>query len=183
MKVICFGDSNTFGYDPRSCFGGRYDPACRWVDILAAKTGWEIHNNGMNGREIPRRETVFPRSTDLLIIMLGTNDLLQGNPVETVCGRMERFLEQLAVQGSRILLIAPPPMALGAWVEEQTMVEASRQLAAEYKKLAERLGIGFADAGMWKIPMAFDGVHFTEEGHRIFAENLLNKLKEEHICA
>ena len=36
MKVICFGDSNTYGYDPRGYFGGRYDGDNRWVDILAA---------------------------------------------------------------------------------------------------------------------------------------------------
>ena len=40
MKVICFGDSNTYGYDPRSFLGGRYEADCRWADILAAKTGW-----------------------------------------------------------------------------------------------------------------------------------------------
>ena len=36
MKVICFGDSNTYGYDPRSYFGGRYDADIRWVDILTS---------------------------------------------------------------------------------------------------------------------------------------------------
>lgn len=53
MNVICFGDSNTYGYDPRGYFGGRYGADCRWVDILAAETGWTISNMGQNGREIP----------------------------------------------------------------------------------------------------------------------------------
>ena len=44
MNVICFGDSNTYGYDPRGYFGGRYDGDNRWVDILAAETGWTISN-------------------------------------------------------------------------------------------------------------------------------------------
>ena len=30
MKVICYGDSNTYGYDPRSWLGGRYDADSRW---------------------------------------------------------------------------------------------------------------------------------------------------------
>ena len=51
MKVICFGDSNTYGYDPRGYFGGRYDADSRWVDILATETGWTISNMGQNGRE------------------------------------------------------------------------------------------------------------------------------------
>ena len=39
MKVICYGDSNTYGYDPRGWLGGRYDAADRWPDILARRTG------------------------------------------------------------------------------------------------------------------------------------------------
>lgn len=29
MNVICFGDSDTYGYDPRSYLGGLYDPDSR----------------------------------------------------------------------------------------------------------------------------------------------------------
>ena len=82
MKVICFGDSNTYGYDPRDHFGGRYDEDSRWVDILAAKTGWTVLNMGQNGREIPTAAPAVSADTDMLIIMLGTNDLLQGQSPE-----------------------------------------------------------------------------------------------------
>ena len=37
MKVVCFGDSNTYGYDPRSWLGGRYPAESRWVDLLGPK--------------------------------------------------------------------------------------------------------------------------------------------------
>lgn len=58
MNVICFGDSNTYGYDPRGYFGGRYDAGSRWVDILAAETGWTVCNMGeMVGRSRPPRLT------------------------------------------------------------------------------------------------------------------------------
>ena len=43
--------------------------------------------------------------------------------------------------------------------------------------LAERLGVRFADAGKWDIPLAYDGVHFTEQGHKAFAAGLLEELK------
>ena len=89
MKVICFGDSNTFGYDPRSWFGGRYTPDSRWVDILAAETGWTVYNMGENGRKIPRETPDFPADTDLLILMLGTNDLLQGAQFERSFGKAD----------------------------------------------------------------------------------------------
>ena len=71
MNVICFGDSNTYGYDPQGYFGGRYDADSRWVDILAMETGWTISNMGQNGREIPSADPDFPADTDLLIVMLG----------------------------------------------------------------------------------------------------------------
>ena len=60
MKVLCFGDSNTYGYDPRSYFGGRYAADSRWVDLLARKTGWKVENLGEPGREIPQTAPAFP---------------------------------------------------------------------------------------------------------------------------
>ena len=181
MKVLCFGDSNTYGYDPRSFYGSQYPAEHRWVDILGEKSGYHVVNAGENGREIPRREGELLRfdlmlanqdPVDLLIIMLGGNDLLQGNPVNDVVKRMESFLQHIALDKSQILLIGPPPMKLGAWVPAQSLIEASVALNREYKTLSVRLGVGFVDAEEWNIPMTFDGVHFTEEGHKAFAEGL-----------
>ena len=76
MKVICIGDSNTWGYDPRSYVGDRYEADCRWVDILADKTGWKIINEGVNGMCIPKNPAAFLGLADQWIIMLGTNDIL-----------------------------------------------------------------------------------------------------------
>ena len=177
MNVICFGDSNTYGYDPRGYFGGRYDADCRWVDILAAETGWTISNMGQNGREIPTSAPAFPAETDLLIVMLGINDLLQGRSSEQAAGRLERFLSGISLNQKKILLIAPPPVALGAWVPNQQLIDDSHTFAHLCQGLAERMGIRFADAGKWDIPLAYDGVHFTEQGHRAFAAGLLEELR------
>ncbi|OUN08481.1 GDSL-type esterase/lipase family protein [Flavonifractor sp. An9] len=177
MNVIGFGDSNTYGYDPRSYFGGRYASDNRWVDILAAETGWTISNMGQNGREIPSAAPAFPADTDLLIVMLGTNDLLQGRSPEQAAERLERFLTAVPLGRSKILLIAPPPVALGAWVPSQQLFDNSHTFARCCKALAEHLGIRFADAGRWGIPLAYDGVHFTEQGHKAFATKLLEELK------
>ena len=177
MKVICFGDSNTYGYDPRGYFGGRYDADSRWVDILAAETGWTVYNMGQNGREIPSAAPAFPANTDLLIIMLGTNDLLQGCSPKQAAEGLERFLSGLPLDQSKILLIAPPPVTLGAWVPSAKLINDSRTFARICQTLAERMGIRFADAGKWNIPLAYDGVHFTEQGHKAFAAGLLEELK------
>ena len=173
MKIICFGDSNTYGYDPQGYFGGHYDADCRWVDILATETGWDIYNMGQNGREIPSAVPAFSDDTDLLIVMLGTNDLLQGRSPEQAAERLERFLVGISLDRSKILLIAPPPMAMGEWVPSPH----SRTFAQLCQALAERLGIRFTDAGKWDIPLAYDGVHFTEQGHKAFAAGLLEDLK------
>ena len=177
MKVICFGDSNTYGYDPRGYFGERYDGDNRWVDILAAETGWTVYNMGQNGREIPVAAPTFPADTDLLIVMLGTNDLLQGRSPKQATERLERFLSGISLDRSKLLLIAPPPVALGEWVPSPQLIEDSHAFARLCQALAEQLGIRFADAGKWDIPLAYDGVHFTEQGHRAFAAGLLEELR------
>ena len=177
MNVICFGDSNTYGYDPRGYFGGRYDADSRWVDILAMETGWTISNIGQNGREIPTSAPDFPADTDFLIVMLGTNDLLQGRSPEQAAARLERFLSDISLDRSKILVIAPPPVKQGAWVPNQQLIDDSRTFAQLCHALAAQMGIRFADAGKWDILLAYDGVHFTEQGHRTFAAGLLEELK------
>ena len=177
MNIICFGDSNTYGYDPRGYFGGRYDGDSRWVDILAVETGWSVCNMGQNGREIPSAAPAFPADTDLLIVMLGTNDLLQGCSPTQAAERLERFLFGIPLDRSKILVIAPPPVKRGAWVPSQQLIDDSHAFAQLCQALAELMGVHFANAGKWDVPLAYDGVHFTEQGHKAFAAKLLEELK------
>ena len=181
MKILCFGDSNTYGYDPRSYFGGQYPAQSRWVDLLAQKLGCTAVNAGENGREIPRREGELQRfdrllsrqqPLDLLLVMLGGNDLLQGNSVEAAAQRMENFLARLPLEKQQILLIGPPRMRPGAWITDDRLLEDCVRLNAAYRAVAEKLGIPFVDAADWDIEVTFDGVHYSEQGHRTFAENL-----------
>lgn len=177
LKILCFGDSNTYGYDPRGFWGGRYDAADRWPDLLEKRTGRKIVNLGANGREIPRNPYALQllneyTPEDILLVMLGTNDLLNGKSAPEAAALIEAFLMFLLPHCPHIFLIAPPPMKRGAWVPRSELVMESNQLAEEYRLLARRLGIPFADTRNWHIALTFDGVHFTEEGHRTFAERL-----------
>lgn len=187
-RVLCYGDSNTYGYDPRSYLGGRYPASVRWTGLLRG-AGWEIINEGENGRSIPRSEREFEAvaraarrtEADALTVMLGSNDLLQqpGLSAEACAGRMEAFLSavgEAAPANIRILLIAPPPMEPGTWVSENWLLEESRRLADSYRELARRLGTGYANAGDWHVGLTFDGVHFSEAGHRIFAGRIAEAL-------
>ena len=73
---------------------------------------------------------------------------------------------------SSILLLAPPVFHSGEWVEGEAMIEESRRLGPLYEKLAEELKIRFADTGRWGIEVLYDGVHFSPEGHQVFAKQL-----------
>ena len=185
MKILCFGDSNTYGYDPRSYFGGQYPAQHRWVDLLAQKLNCTAVNAGENGREIPRREGELQRfdlmlsnqkPLDLLLVMLGGNDLLLGNSVETIAQRMEDFLTRIPLEKSQIVLIGPPRMKPGAWITDDRLLEDCVRLNAAYRTVAEKLGVRFVDATDWDIDVTFDGVHYSEKGHQIFAEQLFLSL-------
>lgn len=186
MRILCFGDSNTYGYDPRSYWGERYPGSDRWVNILAKQSGWEAMNAGANGREIPRNPYALRLLSqhaplDIFLVMLGTNDLLQGASASEAAAQMEAFLNQLLPHCKNILLVAPPPMKRGAWVPSDALVKESIRLAEEYKALAQKLHIPFADTRGWNIELAFDGVHFTEEGHHTFARQISNVVMSEQF--
>ena len=187
MKILCFGDSNTYGYDPRSFFGSQYGPEHRWVDILAGKLECLAVNAGENGREIPRREGELMRfelmmrnqkPLDYLLIMLGGNDLLQGNSVETVANRMAQFLSHIEDENMKVILIGPPPMKPGAWITDERLLTDSVRLISAYETVAKNTGVSFIDTSHWDIDVTYDGVHYSEKGHRSFAENLYQKLIE-----
>ncbi|MCI8477440.1 MAG: hypothetical protein HFE97_03700 [Oscillospiraceae bacterium] len=183
MRLLCLGDSNTYGYDPRSYLGGRYPEEVRWTALLGRQTGWELLNEGENGREIPHTPTqlremdaLFACSgqIDSLVIMLGSNDLLQipQATAEGVTERMERFLTRLLDRGQLptvTVLIAPPAMKPGPWISGEHQLYQSTRLGECYQALARRLNLSFADAGMWNIDLAFDGLHFSPAGHQTFA--------------
>ena len=190
--IFCFGDSNTYGYDPRSYLGDRYPREVRWTGLLAEHPGWRVENLGQNGRSIPCRPGELAQlrnqledfgPLDVLTVMLGSNDLLQphGFTAGDTAARMEVFLRQLLPAfswgKSRLLLVCPPPMRPGTWVQEERLLAESAALGDAYGALARRLGIAFADTRGWGIPLLFDGVHFSPEGHRRFAREIARVLE------
>ena len=185
-RVICFGDSNTFGYDPRSYLGSQYPADVRWTGLLR-DTGWEAVNYGQNGLRVPR-ESQFPTITnqlhraapaDAVTVMLGGNDLLNGLSAEETTARMEALLRCMKEHAGAavLLLIAPPPLRLGDWVQTRELIDESKRLGELYRSLAGKLDIAFADAGGWGVALTFDGVHFSPEGHAAFAKGLAQALE------
>ena len=183
-RILCLGDSNTFGYDPTSFLGEPYSHP--WTELLHS-SGYQVANCGQNGLDIATClealesvESLLTRAKplDWILVMLGTNDILNGASAEKIAWRMEQLLQHIApkLDGTKLLLIAPPLIQLGAWVQEERLLTESQKIGECYCDLAEKFGVAFADASAWDIPLAFDGVHFTQEGHAAFAEKLKSLL-------
>lgn len=193
-KIICYGDSNTYG----ACgfVGGRHPADSRWTGILQNTGLYEVLNLGENGREIPsdrwelneltdilRREAGF----DLLTVMLGTNDLLTmvRSGSARVAVRMEQFLTEFlqaqptVCRPEQILLIAPPSTALGEMAPSSVHLDAAcRELGEYYADIAEKLHIHFANASVWPVELGPDGVHMTAKGHQCFAKEMKKVLAD-----
>jgi lysophospholipase L1-like esterase len=174
MKILCIGDSNTYGYDPRSYIGSRYPAEVRWTDRLGDH---EVINRGVNGMKIPREYSSSIRmirgnDPDLVTVMLGTNDLLSGSGAEEIAAQMERYLDAIGSAAKKILLISPPLLQPGEWTMDDEALEGSQNIGVLYKKTASVRGCRFADSAEWDIDISFDGVHFLPEGHARFAEKL-----------
>ncbi len=90
--ILCYGDSNTYGYDPVS--GGRFDHNIRWPGVLRNDLGdgWWVIEEGCGGRTTVWEDPIERHKDgsaylpaclhshgplDLIVIMLGTNDLKQ----------------------------------------------------------------------------------------------------------
>lgn len=206
--IICFGDSNTHGYN--SGTGGRFREDERFPCLLDQYLGpsYFVKEEGLSGRTTVFDDPLFEglsglsviyqcllthEPVDLLIIMLGTNDVkerFRANPSNIAKG-LER-LTQKAIDTKEawrdkpnILLIAPPPIEEGY---ENTSVagemghgcaEKSRNLAALYEDLAKRLGCCFLDAGTLGLNMhPNDYMHLDKESHRKLAEALALMIPE-----
>lgn len=137
--VLCFGDSNTWGYEPGS--GARYPRSVRWPGALAAElgAGWHVVEAGLNGRTTvfedplgdkrglrhlgPVLESAAP--VDVVVLLLGTNDLktrFAASAYEIAEGA-GRLVDAVRASGAgpaggapAVLLLAPPPVvALDGW--------------------------------------------------------------------
>ena len=194
--ILCYGDSNTWGYRPSE--GSRYDRDQRWTGILQAELGPEylVSEEGLNGRttvwddplgESRSGKTFLPvclethHPLDLVLIMLGTNDLKQrfnlpACDIAAGAGALVKMVQQSdagpAGAAPQVLLIASPPLGkLTASADTFAGGPAkSLQLAGFYREVAEQLGCHFRAAGTVVVTSDRDGVHWEAEEHRKFGQ-------------
>ena len=201
MKTIVFyGDSNTYGFDPRGFGGGRYPVSSIWTTLVqeALGSGWAVRNEGMNGRSLPAglrsteealRVPKGLKHEDVFAIMLGSNDLLMSLPpdAERAIARMASYLDKISEWPDCPHIFVIAPCHIGSPNSSDPMLvrfyEESIKMNEGFRRLAVRYGAAFADSSAWDIGLAFDGLHFSEEGHRQFADALLETLRRSGVCA
>ena len=188
-KIYAFGDSYTYGFDPRMGGGGRYPKDIRWTGVIDLMQEYEVNNQGYNGLSIPCSDSAIASigrsikeySPDMILIMIGSNDLLNMSPAscEKVGIRLRQFLSALCdcipeyVQ--HMVLVAPPKMSLGDWTDS-VIVNESHKFGTVYEAIASESGLKFLNACEWELPLCYDGVHLTEEAHLHFAEKIISCL-------
>ena len=203
-NILCFGDSNTWGYEP--LVARRYPADVRWPGVLqnSLGDGFRVIEEGLNGRTNVTNEEGRPirsglevlpvlleshRPLDLVVIMLGTNDLKHdfdlsaaqiADGARQVC-RSVIDCEYLVDNPPEILLISPTHVEL-VTAEEQDLfigaVEKSCELAEHYQAVADDLGIHFRDASKIVVKTDLDGVHWDAEQHKAFGESLSGTIQK-----
>ncbi len=203
-NILCFGDSNTYGDSPER--NGRYPYEERWTGILQESLGnqYRILEEGLNGRTsvwedpvegdkcgIRHLPAILASHTplDLLIIMLGTNDIKRrfsasaadiGMGMERLIGVARSIPNYTSKEPFQILLVSPPEIREWTlWGDIfQNQNETSKKLAAEYKAVAERCGVWFMDIAQYAQPSKLDGLHFDRENHKKVAAAMEAKIRE-----
>ncbi len=188
--ILAFGDSLTWGSCPRT--DGRHPMTHRWPDAMIENfDGVHLVSEGLRGRT-----TVFPRPTasaemsgalalpillhshaplDLVMIMLGTNDIYEGFALNQIRDGLERLVEIVRHHPWRlpetcepeVMLISPPPVTAGENPDVTTeKVILSERLAETIEPLASATGCAFFNAAEIARASALDGFHLEADDSR-----------------
>ena len=206
--VLCFGDSNTYGYNPEN--GLRYPADIRWTGRLQMLLGdeYKIIEEGCNGRTTVFEDPIegwksgqsylkpclnSHKPIDIVIMMLGSNDLKSvfKASAETIAGGAATLVKEIIdftsdKQGfvPEIILVSPPEIGEGIANSPfygsfyPDAIETSKQFPKYYRKIAEEFGCIFFDAAEVIKPSPIDSLHLSAESHAVFAEELSKILRK-----
>lgn len=191
--ILCYGDSNTWGAPALPL--PRYGLDVRWPGVMRTILGtdyWVIEE-GLGGRTTVWDDPVegtwrngktylFPclrthAPLDVVIVMLGTNDLkrrfnLSAYDIASGVGTLVEIIQasECGPQDGKpqVLVVCPPPIVAARVPNELDMmfaggIEKSQQLAAHYQRVAAAHGCAFFDAGSVIVTSPDDGIHFAPE--------------------
>jgi lysophospholipase L1-like esterase len=193
--ILCYGDSNTWGFDPANP-DARFPREVRWPVRLASGLGpgFEVVAEGLNGRTATLDSPVADGRNgltylmpclhshaplDLVVIYLGTNDLgdRYGLPAPDVAGSVARLVRVVRASESGaegaappVLVICPPPFARvdpeGSFAHSG---EKSRQVGRYFAEMTVLLGCELLDLDGVAAYSDLDGIHLDADGHAAVA--------------
>ena len=194
-KILCFGDSNTYGYNPEN--GVRFSRDFRWTGRLQKLLGrdYEIVEEGCNGRTtvIADREEPWKsgeaslrailnshKPLDMVILMLGTNDMKKqyhasardiASGAEELVEIIQTFTKMKQDHCPEILLVSPPALRPGISQSpfgdsfSEDAIAVSEQLGPLYQEVALKKRCHFVDAAGIIVSSEEDHLHLTAEEH------------------
>ncbi len=202
--ILCYGDSNTWGYDPAT--QTRFPRDIRWPGVLRSELGegYIVIEEGLNGRttvwddpiELDKNGATYLRPCiqthkpfDLVIIMLGTNDLktrfsLPTYDIASGAGVLVDIVKKsdtgIGGEAPEVLLIAPPPaVELTGFAEMfEDAVEKSGGFARHYRRISNEKGCHYLDAGDHVESSPLDGIHLEVDMHTRLGKAMAAKVRE-----
>jgi lysophospholipase L1-like esterase len=204
--ILCFGDSITWGYNPED--GTRYEYSLTWPGVMEKELGggykviteaitgrttcWDLpYSPYRNGKEFLPMLLESHSPLDLVIVMLGLNDLMKlvgKSADESAWGMLSLVREILSpvFGGSppKILIIAPP--AIRKLSEFNKMVfggmeEESKKLADCYKTVAEVTKSEFLDSNKYISISGSDGLHPLPDQYKILGKVIADKVSDMNL--
>lgn len=211
--IVCYGDSNTWGCRPIHDLEDmrRFSKAERWPGVLQRELGeeYEVIEEGNGGRttvwddpiEGPKNGKTYlgpcldsHQPLDLVIIMLGTNDLkvrfsVPGSDIAKGAGVLVDIAQRRTFYNAEwpspeVLLMAPPPVLdddeLPEFFQEmfEGAAEKSRKFGKYYQEVAEQFGCAFLDTSEVIVSSPVDGVHLDVEEHEKLGIAVAKKVRE-----
>ena len=185
-KILCFGDSNTFGFNPSNF--NRYSISERWSGILSQK--YNVVEKGCNNRtcfnnkaELNSLETIIKyidnNITDL-ILQIGINDLqFQYNiTLENFEIGLENLIKLINPK-INIVLLCPNVIdrcilsSNFSSLFNEKSIEKSKNLIEIYKKISKKYNCHLINLNDHLKVSNRDGLHYDIENHKILANLLI----------
>jgi lysophospholipase L1-like esterase len=194
--ILCYGDSNTWGCIPEEGDGParRFGPDERWPGVLRHELGdgYGVVEEGLNGRTTVWDDPLEPyrngraflmpcllshHPLDLVVVMLGTNDLKQrlgvgARDIAAGAGLLVDEIErsECGPEGGspQVLLVCPPAVDRVVELDDEFCgaLEKSRELARHYAAVAGARSCAFIDAGAHITSSDVDGIHLEADQHQ-----------------
>lgn len=209
-RIVCYGDSNTWGYNAET--GLRYPDDVRWTQLLAERLGsmFQICEEGLSGRTSVFDDPLYEglngltplvpilgshNPIDLLIVMLGTNDCKQrfNATAQNIADGIRRLIQKAQSQAvwrrqPRILLVAP--ILIGREIYTVPRInegmgadcaEKSWQLPDLLQATAVECNCHFLDANAVVTANSVDFMHFDEASNKRFSNYLADWIERSSL--